>query len=235
MHLPLRTPSSRPASSLERLKLAAAVLLGGLSSLTGGCAHVELEEAQAPGPAPPAAAPPPAAPPKPPEPTLKVASTPIEALRSPFFSALEFTFQNPSGKWHQVRKVSLSPERQLFGPALESLVGERLRVWQLAARDAHDAKQGPRHPALETLAPEPAPAKAEPGGAPEAAGPVGPPTYLLSGPFSVAPGLFTRKWIVLYAGAPDALLGQDLVLSYELEDGKTERVLIQYPKPEPKK
>jgi hypothetical protein len=188
-----------------------------------GCAHVEAE------------APPPAAPSEPAAPataakaptTLQVASAPIESLRSPYFSAMAFTFQNPSSEWHEVRRVSIEPERQLFGPALEPLVGERLRAWQLATREAQDGKEGARHPALEALAPE-AKSGAGSGEAPAAA--VGPESYLLACPFTVAPGLFTRKWIVLYSAA-DALVGQDLVLSYELENGKTERVLVQYPKP----
>jgi hypothetical protein len=215
------------------LKLRAALLLCAPLLLCAGCAHAEAEAAPPETPQTPAAPPAPAAaagaPVKPPETTLRVTSGPIEALRSPYFSALEVTFQNPSGQWHQVRKVSIAPERQLFGPALESLVGEHLRAWQLAAREAQEGNKGPRHPALETLAPE-APAKTEPGSA-EAAAAVGPANYLLAYPFTIAPGLFTRKWIVLYSAAADALLGQDLVLSYELENGKTERVLIQYPKP----
>jgi hypothetical protein len=164
-----------------------------------------------------------------------VSTAPIEALRSPFFSALEVTFQNPSSKWHEVKKVSVGPERQLFGPPLESLVGDRLRAWQLAAREAQAGKEGPRHPALETLTPEapPKPDKPDPNAAPAA--PAAPPNYLLAYPFTIAPGLFTRKWIVLYSAGADALLGQDLVLAYELDDGKTERVLIQYPKPAPPK
>jgi len=209
------------------MRLRGALLLCTSLALATACAHVE---AEAPAPEAPAAAAPPAKPANPaPETTLRVTSAPIEALRSAFFSALEITFQNPSGQWHQVRKVSIGPERQLFGPALESLAGERLRTWQLAAREAHEGQQGPRHPVLETLAPEP-PAKAEPGSA-EAAGAAGPPSYLLAYPFTIAPGLFTRKWIVLYSAAPDALLGQDLVVSYELENGKVERALVQYPKP----
>jgi hypothetical protein len=194
-----------------------------------GCAHVE---AEAPPPAAPQAAPAPASADVPAT-TLRVASTPIDSLRSPYFSAMAFTFQNPSSEWHEVRRVSIEPERQLFGPAFESLVGERLRVWQLATREAQVGKDGAHHPALETLAPE-APAKPPPGsgeGAPAAAGPE---SYLLAGPFTIAPGLFTRKWVVLYSAAADALLGQDLVLSYELEDGKTERVLVRYPKPSSK-
>jgi hypothetical protein len=129
-----------------------------------------------------------------------------------------------------VRRVSLEPERQLFGPALVPLVGERLRAWQLATREAQDGKAAAHHPALETLAPE-APAKGAAGSGEAAAAAPGPANYLLVCPFTVAPGLFTRKWIVLYSAAADALLGQDLVLSYELENGKTERVLVQYPKP----
>lgn len=195
-----------------------------------GCAHVE---AGAPSPARPAAeasAPTAAAVPAT---TLQVESAAIESLRSPYFSAMAFTFQNPSSEWHEVRNVSIAPERQLFGPAFESLVGERLRAWQLATREAQEGKEGGRHPALETLAPE-APAKGAAGSAEAAATPAGPANYLLAGPFTVAPGLFTRKWLVMYAAA-DALLGQDLVLSYELENGKTERVLVQYPKPPSKR
>jgi hypothetical protein len=202
------------------LRLCAPLVLG------VGCAHVE---ADAPPPASPSAAPAPAAADAPAT-TLRVAGAPIEALRSPYFSAMAFTFQNPSSEWHEVRRVSIEPERQLFGPAFESLVGERLRAWQLATREAQEGKEGARHPALETLAPEAAPKSAA--GSGEAAAVVaGPANYLLAYPFTIAPGLATRKWIVMYSAAADALLGQDLVLSYELEDGKTERVLVQYPKP----
>jgi len=203
-----------------------ALVLCGPLALSSSCAHVEAD-APPPAAAPAAAAPAPA---KAPETTLRVSSGPIEALRSPYFSALEVTFQNPSGQWHQVRRVSIGPERQLFGPALESLVGERLRAWQLAAREAREGEAGPRHPALETLAPDAPPAKTEPGSG-EAAAAVGPPSYLLACPFTIAPGLFTRKWIVLYSATSDALLGQDLMLSYELENGTVERVLVRYPKP----
>lgn len=208
------------------LRLCAPLVLG------VACAHVE---AEAPPPAAPEGKPAPApADAKPPATTLQVESTPIEALRSPFFSAMAFTFQNPSSDWHEVRKVSIQPERQLFGPAFESLVGDRLRAWQLATREAQDGKDAARHPALETLAPE-TPAKGAPGADVAAAAPAGPPNYLLAGPFTIAPGLCTRKWIVMYSGAADALIGQDLVLSYELENGKTERILVQYPKPGSKK
>lgn len=213
----------------------AGLLLCGVLSLLSSCARSEADAPPATPAAPPAA--PASKPPNAPEPTLKVSTAPIEALRSPFFSALEVTFQNPSSKWHQVRKVSVGPERQLFGPPLESLVGERLRAWQLATREALAGKEGPRHPALETLTPEaPPPPKAEPNAPPVApAQPPAPPDYLLAYPFTIAPGLFTRKWVVLYSAGADALLGQDLVLSYELDDGKTERVLVQYPKPAPPK
>ena len=79
------------------------------------------------------------------------------------------------------------------------------------------------------------PGSAEPGGGEAGSGgvtgPAAPPGYLLAGPFIVAPGLSTRTWVALYSAAPDALLGQDLVLSYELENGQVERVLVHYPAP----
>jgi hypothetical protein len=240
MHDPRRRLSRCPAGP-KRSKPSLTLLLCAPFAFAGGCAHLEADAPAAPAsPSAPAAAPAApaaagtAAPAKAPETTLRISSGPIEALRSPFFWAIEFTIQNPSGQWHQVRHVSIGPERQLFGPALESLVGDRLRAWQLAARESQEGKTGPRHPALETLAPEAPvkvePPKAEPASA-EAAAAAGPPNYLLTCPFTIAPGLFTRKWIVLYAPSADALLGQDLMLSYELENGKTERVLVQYPKP----
>jgi len=193
--------------------------------LGAGCAHAE---ADAPPAAAPAAATPPPPPAEAPATTLRVESVPIESLRSPYFAAIAFNFQNPSGEWHEVRKVSLAPERQLFGPACEPLVGARLRAWQLATREAQEGKEAAHHPALETLAPEAPPSAA---GGEAAAAPAGPANYLLAYPFTIAPGLFTRKWIVMYSSGADALLGQDLVLSYELGNGKTEHVLVQYPKP----
>ncbi|HTV23872.1 MAG TPA: hypothetical protein VMG12_34515 [Polyangiaceae bacterium] len=211
------------------MNLSSSLRVGALLVLGAGCAHLE----EAPPPAAPDNPSPAPAEAKPPATTLKVESAPIDALRSAYFSALAFTFENPSGDWHEVRKVSIQPERQMFGPAFESLVGDRLRAWQLATRDAQDGKDAAHHPALETLAPEAPPKGAAGSEAPAVA--AGPPNYLLAGPFTIAPGLFTRKWIVMYSSAADALLGQDLVLSYELENGKTERVLVQYPKPEPKR
>lgn len=217
---------------MRRLKRAGALgLLGALvlGALVLGCAHAEpgapepeVPEAAAAGPAPVATASPPTA--------LHVSSKPVDALRSPFFAALEITFENPSSEWHEVRRVSISPERQMFGPALESLLGARLRAWQLAAREAHQSKDGPPHVALDTLAPD-SPASGEAANA--TAGVGAPPQHLLAGPFMIAPGLLARKWVVLYSPAKDGLLGQDLMLSYELENGTVERVLVQYPKPAP--
>ncbi|HWO11446.1 MAG TPA: hypothetical protein VNN80_18255, partial [Polyangiaceae bacterium] len=169
---------------------------------------------------------------KAPETKLRVSSTPIDTLRSPYFAALELSFENPSGEWHEVRRVTIGPERQLFGPALEAPVGARLRAWQLATREVWQAddkrKKDPPPVALETLAPD-EPSKAEGGGAVAAGG--APPEHLLAGPFFIAPGLVTRKWVVLYCSAPDGLLGQDLVVAYELENADVERALVKYPAP----
>jgi hypothetical protein len=206
---------------MSRLKRALAPALCG--AVAFGCAHAE---PSAPEPEVPSAPAPPVAS-EGPQTTLRVSGTPIEALRSPYFAALEITFENPSSAWHEVRRVAISPERQLYGPALESLEGARLRAWQLAAREARQSGDGPPHLALDTLAPD-APASGETNGAASAGAP---PHHLLAGAFMIAPGLSTRKWVVLYSPAKDGLLGQDLLLAYELENGQQERVLIQYPKP----
>jgi hypothetical protein len=207
---------------MRRLKRALALGLCGAHAF--GCAHAE---PSAPEPEVPEAAAPAAASAAP-ETTLQVSGRPIEALRSPYFAALEITFENPSSAWHEVRRVAISPERQMFGPTLETLEGARLRAWQLAAREARQGADGPPHLALDTLAPEVA-ASGQAGSGTASAG--GPPHHLLAGAFMIAPGLSARKWVVLYSPAKDGLLGQDLLLAYELEDGKVERVLVQYPKP----
>jgi hypothetical protein len=208
---------------MSRLTRALAFGLCGVA--VGACAHAEPSALE---PEVPEAAAPPAAASKGPETTLRVSCAPIESLRSPFFAALELTFENPSGAWHEVRHVAISPERQMFGPTLETLEGARLRAWQLAAREAHQSGDGPAHLALDTLAPD-VPAGGEAGKGAASGG--APPHHLLAGAFMIAPGLSARKWVVLYSSAKDALLGQDLLLAYELEDGKVERVLVQYPKP----
>jgi hypothetical protein len=207
---------------MRRLKRALGLALG--AAAVAGCAHVEpgALEPEAPAAAAPAAAS------KGPETTLHVSGTPIEALRSPYFAALEITFENPSSAWHEVRHVAISPERQMFGPALETLEGARLRAWQVGARQARQGSDGPPHPELETLAPDvPVSGDGGKGGGSSGA----PPDHLLGGSFMIAPGLLTRKWVVLYSPAKDALLGQDLLLAYELENGQVERVIVQYPKP----
>lgn len=206
-------------------RLKRALWLGLAGSVAFGCAHAQ---PGAPEPETPASAAPPATDEAGPKTTLHVSGVPIDALRSPYFAALEITFENPSSEWHEVRRVAISPERQMFGPALESLLGARLRAWQLAARDARQG-DGPPHPALDTLAPDVAPATGEAGAGAASGG--APPQHLLAGSFMIAPGLFTRKWVVLYSPAKDGLLGQDLMLAYELENGQVERVLVQYPKP----
>lgn len=203
--------------------------LGLWGALLLGCAHVEAAAPEPDAPEAPEGARLPA-PSEAPKTALQVSSKAVDALRSPYFAALELTFENPSSEWHEIRKVAISPERQMFGAPFESLLGARLRAWQLAAREAHQSKDGPPHVALDTLAPDaPTAGDADKAAADAAA----PPEHLLAGPFMIAPGLHARKWVVLYSPAKDALLGQDLMLSYELEDGKVERVLVQYPKPAP--
>src|SRR3954466_13230056 len=125
---------------MRRLKRA--LTLGLCAAAASGCAHAEASalEPEAPTAAAPAAAS------KGPETTLRVTGRPIEALRSPYFAALEIIFENPSSAWHEVRHVAISPERQMFGPALEALEGARLRAWQVAARDARPGGSGPLHP-----------------------------------------------------------------------------------------
>lgn len=203
--------------------------LGLWGALLLGCAHVEAAAPEPDEPEAPEGVRVPA-PSEAPKTALQVSSKAVDALRSPYFAALELTFENPSSEWHEIRKVAISPERQMFGAPFESLLGARLRAWQLAAREAHQSKDGPPHVALDTLAPDaPTAGDADKAAADAAA----PPEHLLAGPFMIAPGLHARKWVVLYSPAKDALLGQDLMLSYELEDGKVERVLVQYPKPAP--
>jgi hypothetical protein len=55
-----------------------------------------------------------------------------------------------------------------------------------------------------------------------------PSTYLLSVPFSIPPGLFAKKWIVLGTHDRRTPCVRALLLEYELQDRGSERVLLRF-------
>ncbi len=218
-----RRPSSR-RTGWCRARLGRLCVVFACAEATA-CAHGEEaktpDSAQAHGPADGAEA-------KAPVTTLAIESTPVASLRSDYFTVLEFSIKNPSSQWHRLKRVSLAPDRRLKGARFEIIVGDRLRTWQLAARHSASGKPESSHVALATLAPDSAPPDPE-GSAASGA----PPGHLLALPYSVAPGLLARRWAVLYSPDRDGLRGQELVLEYELEDGRVESLLVKPPEPPP--
>jgi hypothetical protein len=57
-----------------------------------------------------------------------------------------------------------------------------------------------------------------------------PSTYLLSLPFSIPPGLFAKKWVVLNTQGRRTPCVRATVLEYELQDRSRERVLLRFRK-----
>jgi len=191
---------------------------------------------------------------------LKVSAGELPQLASPYFGAVEVTFENPSPRWIQVDRVDVdfgSPQRNqvVFVPwgadidawrqaAVDSLAigyaSGRLQMLAvggdaIAARDRRGSAtpvQGGTIPvaALGTLEARPGPRSPE-AALPDPGDPF-PPSHLLSFPIRVPPGLFAKRWILFYTS--DSPLGgciDSMVLGYTTSDGKHDHVLVRFKEP----
>ncbi|HEX4510662.1 MAG TPA: hypothetical protein VH328_11295, partial [Burkholderiaceae bacterium] len=104
---------------------------------------------------------------------------------------------------------------------------------EIAARDRSEGAavaRGGVIPVAELRAAETASTSTSPGGAiPRPAALAFPPSHLLSVPIRVPPGLFTKRWILLYtSNSPPGGCIRSMVLGYTTSDGKHERVAVTF-------
>lgn len=239
----------------EMTRVTMAVLLGGMAgcaTVASGSYGVPVDEPHGGSKAP--------APPQPAT-EMRVSAGELPQLASPYFGAVEVTFENPSPAWIQVDRVDIdfgSPQRNqaVFVPwgadidawrqaAVDSLAigyaGSRLQMLAvggdaIAARDRHGSSTpagGGTIPvgALGTLAATPAPGSPAQGALAEPGEPF-PPSHLLSLPIRVPPGLFAKRWILFYTSdSPPGGCIESMVLGYTTSDGKHQRVLVHFKEP----
>jgi hypothetical protein len=178
-------------------------------------------------------------------------------LSSPYFGALEITFENESSEWIRITGVELdfgSPElnQAVFVPA-----GQDLQSWQDATSTRNAIAQTNRETALGLIALGAAVlgAVSDRGSAGEVLGGLAllgsvtvltvgeyakgvkdservklfPSTHLFGGPFGVPPGLFIKRWVVLNTqGVAQRQCLRAAYLAYDLGSRGRRRVRLDY-------
>lgn len=192
-------------------------------------------------------------------PELRVTSEVSSRLSTKHLLAIEITFENASSKWRYVDEISIALTPGASKQIVKVPVGEPLRSWHRATEQRLDVSRANRQMVLGAIAiggalvsiggaaanrPQIAAAgklaTAAAGAAHlvqkesvslELVGAVQtvPETHLLSVPFSIAPGLFTKKWVLLYTPEQANSAAVPLLVQYTLRSGKTERARLNHP------
>lgn len=228
------------------------VIFGALTCPVGGCATAYLGNSGVPldaqnQPAP-AAAPTP----------LLVSAREASTYSTPYVGLVEVTFENHTAVWKQVDRVAVDFGSPAKNQSVTIASEEGINAWQRAvnirmlsvggaggataieslglgvAVDAFGVSAGQPPGQQQRVAAAPvagAPAVGpDPGAVPPA--PTYPDQHLLTVPFSVPPGLFTKRWILL--STPDKPPGgcvDSMIVSYETHDHETGRVFLPFKVP----
>lgn len=175
-------------------------------------------------------------------------------LSSQHFGTVNLTFENKSPKWIHIKKVSIEfPESEL-NEKVRIPVGYELDAWAKATQERNSIRDfnsaliwGSIMAAGGVAAGVSSNRNVQAAGAVSAIGAgtvltaksidsaysrvqlskILPATHLLSEGFVIPPGLHAMKWITFYTEAPnDIPLVKDLYITYNTEDGRTEKVLL---------
>src|SRR6185503_17438380 len=181
---------------------------------------------------------------------LVVSGEELEELSSPYFGVLAFTFENPTSEWVRIENVILDFGSQARNDSIVLPWGEEIVSWEQATSQRNAIRHANTSTLLSVLMVGGFVA-ARAGGRTTA--PVGgvvglaavsglwaksladktstvtfPPAHLFATPFSVPPGLFSKKWVLLN-GPRTTEIGcvQSVVLEYDTSKGR-ERVHLQF-------
>lgn len=213
------------------------VLLGALAAGAGGCVvthgdyGISLNTANQPQ----VVAPPP----------LVVSAREAATYATSYLGLVEVTFENRTDVWKEVDHVAIDFGSKAKNESITIPSGDDIATWERAIRLRRFAEgQAQGSTAIEWLGlgysfntlggwaiQQPGPAAAEgPTAAPgrvSATPPSYPDQHLLSTPFRVPPGLFTKRWILLSTpNNPPGGCINTMILSYETSDHQTGRVLL---------
>jgi hypothetical protein len=189
---------------------------------------------------------------------LRVSGEELSDLSSRYFGALEVTFENQSAAWVYVERVHLDFGGEARNRVVLLPWGEDIRSWLDATVQRNQIRATNRELAFGLVALTGLGAAtfgdngARKVGGLVAVGALGtlaadaaerdvqsaetvrlfPDDHLLAAPFGVPPALFVKRWIVLntqdLANAPCI---DRVVISYELRDQRSERVLLKFKRP----
>jgi hypothetical protein len=189
---------------------------------------------------------------------LRVSGEELSALASPYFGALEITFENQSSNWVHVQGVHLDFGGEAHNRTVLIPWGEDIRSWYESTLQRNEIREANRELALGAveltglLAAGFAKDGLRKAGGLVAAGALGtavadaavgaaqsaenvhifPDNHLLAGPFGVPPALFAKRWIVLNTqDAAKASCIDRVLITYEFPDRRYERVLLKFKRP----
>jgi hypothetical protein len=180
---------------------------------------------------------------------LVVSGEELEELSSPYFGVLAFTFENPTSEWVRIENVILDFGSQARNDSIVLPWGEEISSWEQATSQRNAIRHANTTTLLSVLMVGGMAARA--GG--RSTGAVGglvsiaavsgfwaksladktsavtfPPAHLFATPFSVPPGLFSKKWVLLNGPrSPEVGCIQSVVLEYDTSRGR-ERVHLQF-------
>ncbi|MFZ4405252.1 MAG: hypothetical protein ACOYOK_14215 [Pseudobdellovibrionaceae bacterium] len=178
----------------------------------------------------------------------------VNAMSSKYYTMIDFTFENQSSKWIQVNKVDIDFGSDEANQMIEIPVTSKLVAWSEAAQRAKAISDYNTSVILSSvgvlgagLAASSNNSSAKNIGGIAAIGAAGtltinsfrnninnlelsklvPDSHLLSAPFFIPAGMFTKKWMTIYTQKPlKTPYISDVTLTLYLENGKKEKVVM---------
>jgi hypothetical protein len=152
---------------------------------------------------------------------LKVSARELKDYSSAYFGALVVTFENASSQWIRVKKMGVRFQTGEQNRGVMIPQGDDLESWLSAAQLRYEMRETNDELADEQIG-ENRGRLVTPGQFPEG--------HVLAVPFSIPPGLFARRWIVLSTPGASAGIGcvTTLVLEYDVEGDRQERVSLAF-------
>ncbi len=187
---------------------------------------------------------------------LVISAEEDRALSSTYFGVVKFTFENKSNDWIRVKNVAIDFEDDILNREVMIPTGNDLKVWAKAVQQKKAIEDANSRAFLGTLTVLGGLAAATSGnrstqnfgGALYVTGATAlavnavnenldtlqkpgvlPETHILSQGFSIPPGFFQRKWILLFTKNPKEIpFVSTIYLTYTLEDGAIEKVKVVF-------
>jgi hypothetical protein len=187
---------------------------------------------------------------------LKISAGELGGLSSPYFGVVEVTFENNTPAWIQIDHIDLDFGTPDKNKSVLIPWGDDIDTWEEATLQRNAIRATNVHMALQLIAV--AGAVGSVAGRHHAAGAIGgvvalgalaglygqardeaveatrdpsrfPPTHLLTMPLRIPPGLFAKRWLLLYTAArPLGGCIDSVILGYETAAHEKRRVLLTF-------